>query len=593
MSISQIDQQQGALPLFDTLRWRAEHQPNRHAFTFQHMGNGDDVRITYAELDQQARAIAALLQERGATNEPVLLLHPPSIAYIAAFFGCIYAGAIAVPAYPPHSERSWPRIQAIVQDTRARIVLTTSDTLPNLRNGFLQAQSQHLDWIATDTVDRSMADAWQPLQIAPERLAFLQYTSGSTGSPKGVMVTHGNIIHNLVMMARHSLQDEHSHIVSWLPPYHDLGLIGGILYPIHRGFPSTLSVPVSFLQRPFRWLKTISDVRATMSLAPNFAFDLCCRKVTEEQRAQLDLSSWEVAANGGEPVRKETLERFSAMFKPCGYRHETHFPGYGMAEATLILATSRKFAGPVIKTFRHEALEAHHAVETAEDTPNARSIIGYAQLPPDQRLVIVDPETLRTCPPDQVGEIWASGPSIAQGYWQKPEETEYTFHAYTSDTHEGPFLRTGDLGFLHDGALFVAGRAKDVLIVRGQNHYPQDIEQTVEQSHSAIRPGCSVAFSVDVDGAEQLVVLAEIDPRYQPCHDLQEKQAIEQTVRKPLNTQEVIKTIRAAIVEEHDLSAYQVMLVKAGTILKTSSGKLQRRACRQEFLEGKLGAWDE
>ncbi len=595
MSISQIDQQQGILPLFDTMLWRAEHQPDRHAFTFQRQGStGGSMRMTYSELDYQARAIAALLQDRGAVNEPVLLLHPPSLDYIAAFLGCLYAGAIAVPAYPPHSVRTWPRIQAIVKDTQARIILTSSDILPSLQSSFgINANPQQLDWIATDSLDKSMADSWRPTEIDLESLAFLQYTSGSTGSPKGVMVTHGNLLHNLHLMAIHSKQDEHSHIVSWLPPYHDFGLICGILYPIHRGFPATLSSPVSFLQRPFRWLQTISDVRATMSMAPNFAFDLCCRKVTPEQRETLDLSSWEVAANGGEPVRKETLERFSAMFKDCGYRHETHFPGYGMAETTLLLATGRKLTRPVTKTFQQEALEANTAIEIDEHAPNAKAVVGYSHLPTEQRVVIVNPTTLCVCPPGQVGELWVDGASVTQGYWQKPAETERIFYAYTSDTHEGPFLRTGDLAFLLDDNLFVTGRAKDVIIIRGHNHYPQDIEQTAEQSHSTIRPGCCVAFSIEVDGAEQLVVLAEIDQRYKSYKNRQEMQDIAQTSRKPLDGQEVIKAIRAAIVEEHDLPAYRIMLVTAGSILKTSSGKLQRRANRQEFLDGNMGAWDE
>jgi acyl-CoA synthetase (AMP-forming)/AMP-acid ligase II len=552
------------------------------------------VRLTYSELDQQARAIAALLQDRGATNEPVLLLHPPSLDYIAAFFGCLYAGAIAVPAYPPHSDRTWPRIRAIIKDTQARIILSTSETLLALQSSFgLNPDLPELDWIATNTLEKGLADAWQPLTVELDRLAFLQYTSGSTGSPKGVMVAYSNIRHNLNMIERHSLQNEHSQMVSWLPPYHDLGLLGGILYPIHVGFPSTLATPVSFLQRPFRWLQTISEVRCTMSLAPNFALDLCCRKVTAEQRATLDLSSWEVMANGGEPVRKETLDRFTAMFQSCGFRHEAHFPGYGMAETTLIIATDRKLLPPVIKAFQAEALERNQAIEADDDAPDTRSIVGYPHMSPDQHILIVDPQTFHTCQPGQVGEIWTKGPSVTQGYWQKPVETARTFQAYTADTHDGPFLRTGDLGFMHDGMLFVTGRAKDVIIVRGHNHYPQDIEQTLEKSHPAIRQGCSVAFSIEADSAEQLVVLAEIDPRFKACQNLQDEQAIAQTTRKPLNPQEVTKAIRAAIVEEHDLQTYRIVLVKAGSILKTSSGKLQRRACRQEFLDGHMGAWDE
>jgi acyl-CoA synthetase (AMP-forming)/AMP-acid ligase II len=395
------------------------------------------------------------------------------------------------------------------------------------------------------------------------------------------------------MISRHCGQGADSHMVSWLPPYHDLGLVCGILFPAHKGFPATLMSPVAFLQRPFRWLQTITNVRGTMSQAPNFAFELCCRKVTAEQRATLDLSSWEVAANGGEPVKKETLERFTALFGPCGYRNETHFPGYGMAETTLIIATSYRLGTAVVKAFQQEALEQHRVVEVKMDTPGSKTVIGYPHMAPDQRVLIVNPETRCICAPDQVGEIWGAGPSITQGYWRKTEETERTFHAYTADTHEGPFVRTGDLGFLHDGALFVTGRAKDVIIIRGHNYYPQDIEHTVEQSHAAIRPGCCAAFSMESEDGEQLVVLAEIDPRYKPAGASQTTDEESTSSRKPLHPQEVKRAIRAAIAEEHELQTHTILLVKAGSVLKTSSGKLQRRACRSAFLAGNMGAWDE
>ena len=592
MNISQLDYQRGTLPLFDVARWRAEYQPDRHAFTFQ--SRGGDLRLTYAELDHRARIIGAWLQDQGAVNQPVLLLHPPSLDYISAFFGCLYAGAIAVPAYPPHSARTLPRIQSIVEDTQASIVLTTTETFVNLQRSFPSIPgAQRLNWIATDALDESLAEAWQEPKIELHDIAFLQYTSGSTGTSKGVMVTHGNIFHNLSVIAHHLGQTEESHIVSWLPPYHDLGLIGGILYPLHRGFPSTLMSPVSFLQRPFRWLQTISDIRATMSMAPNFAFDLCCRKITPEQRATLDLSSWEVAVNGGEPVREETLVRFTETFAPCGFRHETHFPGYGMAEATLLLATPYKLSGPTVRAFQQEALEQHDVVEIDRYEADAKTIIGYPHVSPDQRVFIVDPETLCVCPPGQIGEIWCTGPSVTKGYWRKEGETRDTFHAYTSDTHEGPFLRTGDLGFLHEGILFVTGRLKDLIIIHGLNYYPQDIEYTVEACHPAIRASGTAAFSLDAAGTEQLVILAEIDPRYKPSRGFPTEQEERGTSRQPLNPQEVISAISAAVAEAHELQAHRILLVKAGSVLKTSSGKLQRRACRSKFLAGTLEVWDE
>lgn len=593
MSTYQIVQRTDTSNLVDVLRQQAQRQPERLAFTFLQRAAGAENRATYEELERQARAIGAVLQRKGAVGKPVLLLHPPGIEYVAAFFGCLYAGAIAVPAYPPHSVRMLPRIQAIMADTQAEIVLTTTETLTSIqRNLALQPALAQLDWIATDTLDSRMADLWQEPVIQGESLAFLQYTSGSTGMPKGVMVTHDNLMHNLAMISRHCGQTSESYGVSWLPPYHDLGLICGILYPCYEGFPMTMMAPVTFLQRPFLWLQAMSMNKATLSMAPSFAYELCCRKITPEQRETLDLSRWEVAANGGEPVRYDTLQRFIATFGPCGFRANTSFPGYGMAETTLILMTTYKQAPFAAASFSESELQQGQAVEVPQGA-KARTIVGYPQIAPDQKVVIVDPETHLQCAPGKIGEIWVMGPSVTKGYWRRPEETETIFHAYIADTNEGPFLRTGDLGFLKEGVLFIAGRAKDLLIIRGRNHYPQDIELTVELSHQAIRPGCCVAFPVEVEGEEQLVVLAEIDPRYRPLTSPSSDNSDGETPRKLLDSQEVLTAIRAAVSEEHELQIYRLMLLRAGSIHKTSSGKLQRRANRTEFLAGRLEAWDE
>lgn len=609
MSTYQIARRVETSTLSDLLRWRSQHQPQRQAYGFVRQAEHGNESITYAELDHNARIIGTILQDKGASGKPVLLLHPPGIEYVTAFYGCLYAGAMAVPAYPPHSARTLPRIQAIAKDSQAGIALTTAETLADLKRHLTSLpQLQALDWIATDVLDESLADEWQEHKTDPSAIAFLQYTSGSTGTPRGVMVTHNNLRHNLDMIGHVSQQTPESHIVSWLPPYHDLGLICGILFPLYIGFPSTLMSPVTFLQRPFRWLEIISSLKATMSQAPNFAYELCCVKVTPEQRETLDLSNWDLAACGGEPVRKETIERFVATFGPHGFRRETFFPGYGMAETTLIFATDNKFAAPIARSFNLEALKEGRILEAPADSENSKSIVGYPQFSPDQRYLIVDPETRKTCLPDQVGELWVEGPSITMGYWHRPEETSQTFQAYTTDTNEGPFLRTGDLAFAHNGVLFITGRHKDLIIINGSNYYPQDIELTTERSHRAIRQGCCVAFSIEAEtnraeanrtgaspaptGSEQLVVLVEIDPRYQPAstfHQAGEKS----TSHRPLEPQEVTKAIRAAVQEEYGLQIQHIQLLKAGSILKTSSGKLQRRACRAEFLAKRLGAWDE
>ncbi|HYL42498.1 MAG TPA: fatty acyl-AMP ligase [Ktedonobacteraceae bacterium] len=580
--------------LVELLCHRALRQAGRHAYTFLRQGEVVEAQLTYGELDQRARAIGTLLQRKKATGKPVLLLHPPSLEYIAGFFGCLYAGAIAVPAYPPYSVRTMPRIQAIVADTQANIALTTTDTLPDLQRCFAHVpELEGLEWIATDITALRLADEWKEPEMSGDMVAFLQYTSGSTSVPRGVMVSHSNLLHNLGMIERASGQGPDSHMVSWAPPYHDMGIIAGILSPLHIGYPATLMSPLAFLQRPFRWLQAISRLKATMSVAPNFAYDLCTRKITPEQRATLDLSTWEIAANGAEPIRDETLNQFVAAFGPHGFRREAFFAAYGLAEATLISATSTRDDPIVVRAFQSRAIEHNQVVTASAEDENARKIIGCELQSPDQCIIIVNPETFTECVSDEIGEVWIAGPSVTQGYWGKTEETEHTFRAYLANTGEGPFLRTGDMGFFQEGVLFVTGRLKDMIIVRGRNHYPQDIELTVERCHPTIRTGCCAAFSIDVEGVEQLVVLAEIDPHYQAARGEIAMQPGTLSHRKLLDGQTVIKAIRQAVSEQHELQIERVMLLKAGSVFKTSSGKIQRRACRARFLAGDLSSWDE
>src|SRR5437588_1323266 len=399
--------------------------------------------------------------------------------------------------------------------------------------------------------------------------------------PKGVVLTHGNLLHNLTLIQRYFEITSAARGVTWLPPYHDMGLIGMILGTVYAGVESTIMSPVAFLQRPIRWLQAISNTGATVSGGPNFAYDLCVRKITPEQKATLDLSSWSIAVNGAEPVRPETLDRFVEAFAPCGFRRETFYPCYGLAEASLIVAGGQKAAIPVVKTFQAAGLAQNRVVmadaEAWHENENLRMLVGSGQVAASQKIVIVDPESLTQCLAGQVGEIWVSGPSVAQGYWQKPEETECTFRAYLAGTGEGPFLRTGDLGFLQDEELFVTGRLKDLIIIRGRNHYPQDIELTVEQCHPALPADCGVAFSVDASGEERLVIVYEVERQY-----------------RNLNVDEVVESIRQAVAEHNALQVYAVVLIKMSSIPKTSSGKLQRRASRDAFLAGNLevvGEW--
>jgi acyl-CoA synthetase (AMP-forming)/AMP-acid ligase II len=567
--------------LVDLLGYRAQKQSDQTAYTFLQDGEIEVGRLTYQELDQQARAIATQLQSLNATGSRALLLYPPGLEFITAFFGCLYAGVAAVPAYPPRRNQNMSRLQAIVASSQAAVALTTTSLLGDIESRFAESpELTELRWLATDNITSDQAAAWQEPEVSSDTLAFLQYTSGSTGTPKGVMVSHGNLLHNSAMIHKSFADTPNSQGVSWLPPYHDMGLIGGVLQPLYVGAPMVLMSPLAFLQKPLRWLQAISHYKATTSGGPNFAYDLCIRKITPEQLASLDLSSWEVAFTGAEPVRAETLEQFAATFDPCGFRKEAFHPCYGMAETTLIVSGGLRTVPPVIRKIDGAALEQNRVVPAVRKQESIRGFVGCGQNLLDQKILIVDPESLTPCPADKVGEIWVSGPSIAQGYWNRPEETQQTFQAYLADTGDGPFLRTGDLGFLQDGELFITGRIKDVIIIRGQNHYPQDIELTVEKSHPALRPGCGAAFAVEVKGSERLVIVQEVERSY---------------LRK-LDVNEVVGSIRQAVAAEHALQIYATVLVKTGSIPKTSSGKIQRYACRAGFLAGSLNVvedWSE
>jgi acyl-CoA synthetase (AMP-forming)/AMP-acid ligase II len=573
--------------LVELLRTRGQNQPKQTAFTFLQDGETESDSLTYQELDSLSRAIAAQLQSSTVPGERALLLFPPGLEYISAFFGCLYAGLVAVPAYPPRPNRSLARLQTIVADAQASVALTTTSILSNIERQFAQApELKTLRWLTTNQVG-DLAEEWQEPVVSGDTLAFLQYTSGSTAAPKGVMITHSNLLHNLGLIHECFEHAPNSRGVIWLPPYHDMGLIGGVLQPLYGGFPVTLMSPLVFLQNPLRWLRAISRYRATTSGGPNFAYDLCVRKITPEQLTTLDLSSWEVAFNGAEPIRHETLERFAATFEPCGFRRQAFYPCYGLAEATLIVSGGLKIAQPVVKTVQGAALKQNGVAQADAKEDNARSLVGCGQALRDQQIAIVHPERLTQCADGEVGEIWVSGPSVAKSYWRKPEETQRTFHAYLADTGEGPFLRTGDLGFLEDGELFVTGRLKDVIIINGCNHYPQDIERTVEQSSPSIRQNCCAAFSVDIGGAEKLVVVAEVERRYHTRQVAYPAGAA--TDGHLLEAEVVIQAIRRAVSKHHDLQVHTVLLLKPGNIPKTSSSKIQRHACRIGFLNRTLG----
>lgn len=557
--------------LVELLRRRALNQPEQTAYKFLFDGEAVGPSLTYAALDRRVRALAAQLQLLNAAGERVLLLYPPGLEYIVAYFGCLYAGAIAVLAYAPRQNRHLARVQGIAADAHARFALTTKTlfsqaaTVLDSKSGLVQV---HL--IATDCIPQELADEWVEIEIVNAALAHLQYTSGSTATPRGVMVTHSNIMHNSEYIAQGFNHSSKSVSLTWLPHFHDMGLLDGIIQPLYNGFPAFLMAPTTFLQRPYLWLQAISRFGVTHSGGPNFAYDLCVRSISNEQLAMLDLSSWQVAYNGAEPVRSKSLERFADRFASCGFRRSSFYPAYGLAEATLKVTGGSCSKGPVFFATQADALKQNRVVSAKVSEPGITTLVGVGRPSLGTTVRIVDTDTLTKCLPGEIGEIWIAGPSVARGYWNSPEETEQTFNAYLADNGEGPFLRTGDLGFIKDGELYITGRVKDLIIIRGLNHYPQDIELTVDQSNRFVRPGCGAAFSIEVEGEERLVVVQELGRR------------------RPPDTAAVVADIRRAIAQQHEMQAHAVVLVRLGSVPKTSSGKIQRRACRAAFLAGEL-----
>ncbi len=557
----------------ETLEKRAAEQGEHPAYVFlSHSETGvAEERLSYADLDGRARAIGASLQAAGAGGERVVLLLPPGPDFIASFFGCLYAGAVAVPALPPRRRGDDPRLRAICRDARPRVALAAADQLPVLESA--AAEIPELSAACRMAPATEGAADWQRPDLRPEALAFLQYTSGSTSSPKGVMVSHANLLHNEELIRRTFEQSSDSVVLGWLPLYHDMGLIGTVLQPLYTGAVCYLMTPGAFLQRPARWLEAISRYRATTSGGPNFAYEVCVRKVGAAEREGLDLSSWQVAFNGAEPVRAGTLRRFAAAFAPCGFRAAAFRPCYGLAEATLLVSGRRQEGNPRVRALDAEALERHEAADAGDagdagDTARSRELVGCGAAM--QTVLAVDPESGAPCPPGRIGEIWVAGPSVAQGYWERPEETAATFGARLADG-TGPFLRTGDLGFVSESELFLTGRLKDLIILRGRNHYPQDLELTAERSHADLRPGGGTAFAVDLAGEERLVIVHEVG-----------RHAVAG------RTEEIAAAVRQAVAEKHEVSVAEVVLIRPETLPRTSSGKVRRRACRELYLQGGL-----
>lgn len=547
--------------ILDALCLRATTRPGRPAYHVLSDDGTETGLLTWGELDRRARTLASLFAAREARGERAILLYPSGLEYITGLYACLYAGVIAVPAYPPRINRSLARILAIVEDCAPKYVLTDSTVMAAIGSQIANFPTlQKLQWIVTDTVEDTEEPDWTREPADCGDAAFLQYTSGSTASPKGVIVTHGNLVRNLSLIGAGFGVDEQSVIVSWLPMYHDMGLIGNILATGWLGSECYVMSPAAFVRRPAVWLRAVSRFGATASGGPNFAYDLCVQKISDEECDGLDLSRWRTAFNGAEPIRAETMRRFTEKFRRYGFQPRAFFPCYGLAEATLFVTGGRSTAGPVTRNF---------------DTAQTCVSSGPAHV---SRVAVVDPKTRTECGPGAVGEIWVSDASVASGYWGRPDLSATTFRARLASTGEGPFLRTGDLGVMEDGELFVLGRLKDLIIIRGRNLYPHDIEATAEASTAALCPRGAVAFAVEEAGEERLVIVAEI--------------AREQ--RSKLNAEEVGRTVCRAIAAEYGVTPFEIVFVRPASTLRTSSGKLQRSATRHAHSEGALdvvGVW--
>ncbi|MEU4088018.1 fatty acyl-AMP ligase [Streptomyces aureus] len=586
-----------ARSLVDLLTLHASGQSDRTAFRYLVTGDcdGEIQDISYGRLAQRSRAVAAWLQERGLAGSRVMLLYPPGIEFICGYLGCLSAGVVAVPGLPPHgrsqNHRALLRMKRLIADADAQVILggreviaalaTMTEDLPELAD---------ITCVATEDIPDAAAASWREPDLTPDSVAFLQYTSGSTSAPRGVMVTHGNLLDNERVITERmghtpDVIEEYDRelFVSWLPVYHDMGLIGPVLNAVYLGVTATLLSPLHFLQRPERWLTAVSRYRPHTSGGPNFAYELCLKHVTPDLLDTLDLSRWRVAFNGAEPVRAATLRRFAETFGAAGFRREALYPCYGLAESTLIVTGGSVHAPPTLAagTTADATSTAGTGASVAADgaglylgAPDTRSVdaaaVGSGRPGPGVTLVIADPDRQEELPEGEVGEIWVSGASVAKGYWRNALATRGTFRA-TLAGREGRFLRTGDLGFLRDGELFVTGRLKDLIVIEGRNHYPQDLELSAEMSHWSLRPGCTAAFSVDGGAAgEQAVVVAETAPEAAG------------------ESEKIIDLIRGAISEAHGVPVRDVVLVYPGTIPKTSSGKIQRRASRAAYLDGTL-----
>ncbi|WP_322064634.1 aminotransferase class I/II-fold pyridoxal phosphate-dependent enzyme [Burkholderia ubonensis] len=557
--------------IIDCLEFHRVQSPHRPLFSF--VNDNEETTVSFAGLASRVDSIAAHLAAIANRGSRVLLVFQPGLEFIASFFACLRAGMIAVPTYPPgKNARSFAPIAGMMADCRPAVILT-AECMRSTLASHLDSAGANADpkVVSSDAIPTTLQPEFEPGMLDADDIALIQYTSGSTGTPKGVVITHANLMHNSGSIRDRFGHDQSSRGVIWLPPFHDMGLIGGIVQPVFVGFHTMLMPPMSFVQKPLRWLQAISDCHATTSGGPNFAYDLCVRKIQDADLDRLDLSSWEVAFNGAEPVSADVIDRFADRFARCGFRKEAFYACYGMAETTLIVTGGIKGRGPSSTVVDARELASHRVVP-AEPGDASQRLVACGVPTDDHAIEIVHPETLARLPRNEVGEIWVSGPSVARGYWAQPERTAETFASTIAQTTSPKWLRTGDLGFVDDdGQIFIAGRRKDLIIIRGRNYHPQDIETTVGDAHPALRPGAGAAFSVSILDEERLVVVHEVKREY---------------LRADLS--DVVDAIRRSVTQRHELQVCAVALVKPAGLPVTTSGKIRRHACRAAFVDRTL-----
>lgn len=585
--------------LTELLEFSAYTNPTK-SFTFTNYGANTSESLSFVELLTRAREIAALIQNMTQRGDRVILLCTPGLNFITAFYGCILSGVIAVPLPPPVNIESAIRFENVVNNSQPKLILSEqiiSNKLQMIKKlgrfkkipfftsiyNHLSQQSlsqttlihsklhmMGLPWVNVDFLDEHENNCTlAEINSDPSEHCYIQYTSGSTRQPQGVIMTHNNVISNLEGIKTRLNVGSSDVAISWLPYYHDMGLIGYMFGPIMYGSSCYLMSPFDFLRNPYNWLHSISEHGGTITSAPNFAFDLCVTKITEEQKSRLDLSSLHMAMSGGEPLRVDTLQRFTEKFKECGFHYDAFLPAYGLAESTVAVSMKGRKESLVHLNLDKNDLRQNTVSILPMDTAKGKTFYSCGKLLPEQEVIIVDSENNTVVANDKIGEIWLKGPSVSPGYWGDSVDANEIFFSFLQNG-SGPYLRTGDLGFIHEGHLYVTGRFKDLIILRGHNYYPQDIEHTIEQCHPGIKQECTVALSISNDFEEKLVIVSEIQS---PKH---------------LNSDECIDAIKNAVNKSHGLTVHQVVLIPAKTLLKTTSGKIQRQKTKQLLLNGAL-----